>query len=159
MISLLCFTAEQVLGILGFFVFFYELLPSPFQAWALQHPEQNCAIIAKAANPCRRGEPCSCILENLKALSAQPCPALCSSKAPSGKRAFVCAFERHGENIPLLFFPICLFVCAAQEIKDDLFKVNDSVPMRGKHLSGSHRSPQLFLSLMGHFCLQRKQPL
>lgn len=30
------------------------------------------------------------------------------------------------------FFSICLFVCMAQEIKEDLLKVNDFVPMREK---------------------------
>ena len=50
-----------------------------------------------------------------------------------------------------MVFSICLFVCTAQEIKEDLFKVNDYVPMRGKHLSVSCRFPRVFLSSDGTF--------
>lgn len=146
------------------------------------HTPGHCSIlniivqfIAKAVNPhskrAGRQTLCSCILEYLKAppsfwahspiarqetlLSDQPSPTLGELwKRPSGKRAFVCAFERQRENIPL-FFSICLFVCTAQEIKDDLFKLMILFPWG----ENTFLSPQLFLSLMGHFCLQRKQPL
>lgn len=56
-----------------------------------------------------------------------------------------------GRGKTFSWFYFYLFVCTAQEIKADLFKVNDCVLVRGKHLSVSYRFLHLFLSSGGTF--------